>query len=347
MSFVKEKLNGRRLPAIPESREEIIRILSENIYGTTPSFRSEVTAKQVYIHKSCFGGIARHIHYDITATTPCGDFTFRLRLSHPKTEDRVPLMLCISFENDVPSGFIPEEELIRKGIAIARFTYTDIAADDKYNCFESGIARLFPREKGRTDNWGAIGMWAWAASRSLDFLLTLDMFEESRIAVVGHSRLGKTALWCAAQDERFTHAFSNNAGCSGDSITRGKVGEQIADITRNFPHWFCEKYFDYVGDGIANMPFDQHFLLAAIAPRCLAIGASSLDEWADPESEFLCCHAASKAWTDCGLEGFIAPLDRFPIVGESFSEGDICYHLRFGTHNFCREDWLYYADFFC
>ncbi len=340
MAFVSDKLKERGLPSLPASRGGILNILSENIYGKTPEFRSEVSGRKVYEHKSCFGGMARHIHYDITATTPGGDFTYRLMLSCPKKDKRVPLMLCISFEPTVPSGFIPEEEIVRRGTAVARFIYTDIAADDKAACFDSGIAKLFPRDPQRTDNWGAFGMWAWAASRSLDFLLTLGLFDEERIAVLGHSRLGKTALWCAAQDERFTHAFSNDSGCSGDALTRGKKGEQIADITRNFPHWFCEKYSDYVGEGIENMPFDQHFLLAAIAPRRVAVGAASEDEWADPESEFLCCHAAAEAW---GENAFVAPYDRFPEIGEIFSEGEISFHLRDGTHNFCREDWLIYA----
>ena len=361
MSFINENLAGenlagenlasRGLPELPfdtdpeKNRRKIVDILSDNIYGRTPDFSSEVSGKLTYRHEKCFAGHGKHYHYSLTATTPGGDFSFPLRLSVPNTDKKVPLIVYISFAIDNPSGMIPEEEIISRGVAVARLIYTDIAADSREDGFRSGIAPLFPRREGAEDNWGAIGMWAWAASRSLDFLLTLGMFDEEKIAVMGHSRLGKTALWCGAQDTRFGYIFSNNAGCSGDALTRGKVGEQIADITRNFPYWFCEKYASYAGDAIAGMPFDQHFLLAAAAPRHVAVGASSLDSWADPESEYLCCKAASAAWERLGLTGFTAPDDKYPDVGESFDDGHIAFHLREGEHSPCRADWNAYIDF--
>lgn len=187
-------------------------------------------------------------------------------------------------------------------------------------------------------------MWAWAASRALDFLLTLDLFDPERIAVEGHSRLGKTALWCGAQDTRFRYVFSNNAGCSGDAITRGKKGEDIGYITKTFGYWFCDRYKDYAGDGIEKMPFDQHWLIAASAPRHVAVGASSLDEWADPESENLCCAAASPAWEAFGKPGFVAPEDRFVGVDESYSDGYVAFHNREGEHSPCLADWRVYTD---
>ena len=352
MSFIKEILDSRKLPEIPfdpdpeQNRKKIVDILSENIYGRTPDFKSNVSGKCTYKHEKCFAGFGKHYHYEITATTPGGDFRFPLFLSVPKTEKKVPLIIYISFEFDTPSGMIPEEEIVvENGVAVARFCYTDVAADNKNDGFKSGVAPLFPRDENASDNWGALGMWAWAASRSLDFLLTLGLFDETKIAVLGHSRLGKTALWCGAQDTRFTHVFSNNAGCSGDAITRGKAGETIGRIYDVFPYWFCKKYNDYRDDGIENMPFDQHFLVGAIAPRKVAIGASSLDIWADPESEFLCCKAASSAYEKLGLVGFVAPDDRFPEVGENFDEGSIAFHNREGEHSPCRADWKAYIKF--
>ncbi len=351
MSLITDTLAARRLPELPhladaeENRRLIVDILSEHIYGRTPDFKSDVSAKVTYRHDSCFGGTSKHIHYALTVTTPGGDFTFPLFISYPKSDAKVPLVINIGFEFDTPSGFIPEEEIVRSGVAVARFCYTSVAADNASDGFKSGIAPLFVRDESRTDNWGALGMWAWAASRALDFLLTLGLFDEEKIAVIGHSRLGKTALWCGAQDTRFKYVFSNNAGCSGDSITRGKQGEDVASITKTFPYWFCEKYRDYCGDATAEMPFDQHFLLAAIAPRYVAVGASSQDIWADPESEFLCCHAASPAWERRGLAGFIAPDDHFTEPGECYDDGHVAFHNRHGAHTFCREDWLTYLDF--
>ncbi len=350
MSLISEELAARELPPIPyfesaeETRKRLVEILSEHIYGKTPTFVSSVRAEEAFKHPTCFGGIAEYIRYRIFVTTLKGDFPFPLTLSLPKCVQKVPLMLHISFEKEHPSGFVPEEELVRKGIAIARFVYEDVAADDACDCFRSGVASLFPRNAQSVSEWGAIGMWAWAASRCLDFLLTTDKFDENRIAVVGHSRLGKTALWCGAQDPRFTHVFSNNSGCAGDAITRGKKGEQIEDISRVFPHWFCPKYRDYAFGDIRNMPFDQHFLLAAIAPRKVAIGVSSLDEWADPQSEYLNCFAASRAWERRGLQGFEGNTDRFSQAGDKLIGENISFFNRHGTHSMCREDWLTFAD---
>ncbi|MBQ8509758.1 MAG: hypothetical protein IJ493_07620 [Clostridia bacterium] len=353
MSHIEELLAARSLPALgfdgvdPEARRlELIDILSDNIYGRTPDFKSEVSAEMTFKKEGSFGGKGNTFHYNLTATTPGGNFTFPLYLTYPrrmKPDSKVPLIVHISFNMLQPSGAVPAEDILDRGVALARFCYTDVAAD-RYDDFKEGVAPLFPREKGSKTLWGKIGMWAWAASRSLDFLLTLGLFDTDRIAVCGHSRLGKTALWCGAQDTRFTHVFSNNAGCSGDAITRGKQGERIAFITKTFNYWFCDKYQEYKDDAIADMPFDQHFLMATIAPRKLAVGAASHDIWADPESEYLCCCAASEAWEKRDLVGLVHP-DRLSEVGEVFNEGNVAFHQRYGEHAQIRSDWMTYIDF--
>lgn len=351
MSFISEQIASRRLPPLgfdnkdlETRRREIVDILADNIYGRTPDFKSEVTAEITYRHENCFAGHSKHMHYNLTVTTPSGPYSFPLYLTYPKSDKKVPLVIYISFDMSTPSGFTPDEEISQRGVALAKFCYTDITAD-RYDDFKTGIAPMFERPEGATNLWGKLGMWAWAASRALDFLLTLDLFDPEKIAVAGHSRLGKTALWCGAQDTRFKYVFSNNAGCSGDAVTRGKVGEDIARITKVFDYWFCEKYKEYSGDAIADMPFDQHYVLAAIAPRHVAIGASSLDTWADPESEFLCCHAASPAWEAYELPGFIAPTDGYTEAGDSYSDGYVAFHNREGEHSPCRADWMEYIDF--
>ncbi|MBE6611686.1 MAG: acetylxylan esterase [Ruminococcaceae bacterium] len=349
MSKIKELLDARRLPALemggdPDARRlELVRILSENIYGVTPDFQSEVTVDKKLYDRNAYGGKAQFVQYLLNITTPGGDFKLPLTLLYPKTETKVPLIVNVRFNIESPSGTAPDEEIIDRGAAIAKIYYGDVSLDAD-DGFSSGAAPLFPRPEGCRTNWGKIGMWAWAASRALDYLLTLDMFDTEKIAVAGHSRLGKTALWCGAQDTRFRYVFSNNAGCSGDAITRGKVGEQLGRIYDVFPHWFCEKYNDYRDDAIENMPFDQHFLVAAIAPRKVCVGAAIDDTWADPMSEFLCCAAASEAWEVRGMKGFVAP-DRLPVPGETFGEGDIQYHLREGGHAMLRSDWMKYIDF--
>ena len=190
--------------------------------------------------------------------------------------------------------------------------------------------------------WGTIGMWAFAASRVLDYLETRSDVDAQRACVTGHSRLGKTALWCAAQDERFTMAVSNDSGCSGAAISRGKVGESIERITRVFPYWFCGNYRAWA-DREYEAPFDQHMLLSLIAPRRLYVCSAIEDTWADPESEFLACVAASPAWTVQRVPGLITP-DAMPAVNQPLMEGGVCYHVRTGTHFHSRTDWNWHMD---
>ena len=348
MNRLDSVLKERRIPELgfdgtdPEKRRlELVDILSEHIYGYTPDFKSEVTAEVIIDRKDMYGDLARCTGYKLNVTTPKGIFSFPMYVTYPKTDKKIPLIVYTHFDLRIPTGHTPDEEIFERGVALAKIYYNDVMPDVRGDV-SSAVAAHFPREEYGASAWGQIGMWAWAASRALDFLLTLDIFDTERIAVLGHSRLGKTALWCGAQDTRFTHVLANNSGCSGDAITRGKRGETIKDIT--VTSWFCDKYRDYIGDGIENMPFDQHFLLAAIAPRKLCIGASELDIWADPESEYLSCVAASEAWEKRGVDGFIHP-DRMPRVGEVLQAGNVGFHLRGGDHQLSRHDFAKYIDF--
>jgi hypothetical protein len=193
---------------------------------------------------------------------------------------------------------MPVEEITDRHFALATFCYTDITSDSDDN-FTSGIAGFYDRKKY---NWGKISMWAWAASRALDYLLTLSDIDGERVAVIGHSRLGKTALWCGANDKRVKFVISNDSGCSGGAITRGKTGERVKEITKNFPYWFCPNYTHYI-ENENNMPFDQHYLIAACAPRSVIIGTAVEDTWADPFSEYLAAYAASDAYLLNGIDG--------------------------------------------
>jgi len=354
MSVIEKLIEERKLPELlkftdgrevtaenwEERRQEILEVLSREEYGYAPPAPKEVkvVSEDAKMPYSDFAGKAVSKTLTFTVETDAGEFTFPATEIVPISDKPRRTFVLINFRPEVPDRYYPTEELIDTGCAVIQLYYNDIAFDGRDD-FKGGIAPMFDRTKY---TWGKIRMWAWAASRVMDYLQTADYCDKEHIAVVGHSRLGKTALVCAAFDTRFAMACVNNSGCSGDSITRGKKGERIRQITHNFPFWFCDDYQKYI-DKEDEMPFEQHWLVAAVAPRKVALGSALEDEWADPESSYLSACAASPAWELNGKTGFVHP-DRMPEVGDYFAEGDIKYHLRGGKHFLSRKDWAYYAD---
>lgn len=254
----------------------------------------------------------------------------------------MPCFIHINFRNLVPDRYLPAEEIVDNGYAVLSFCYEDVSSDD--GDFTSGLAGLvYPKGRTSKTQCGKIGIWAWAACRVMDYALTRPELDASHISVVGHSRLGKTALLAGALDERFYCAFSNDSGCSGAALARGKRGETIQKICQTFPYWFCGNYKKYAGNE-SLLPFDQHFLIAANAPHRVYVASAEEDLWADPENEYLSCVAADGYFKAKGLSGFLHP-DRLPSVGESFGQGHIGYHLRAGKHYLSREDWQYYIRY--
>ena len=336
MKGIQKMLEERALPPLLE-REEMLRILQEEEYGflPPPPLATEYKVTENCIPNFCAGkAFAERV--DVTVTLKEGVFTFPFYAAIPTKEGPHPVFVHISFRDAVPDRYMPTEELIDEGYAVLFFCYKDVTSDD--GDFRNGLAGvLYPDGVRREGNApGKIALWAWAAHRVMDWAEKDGRLDGARCAVCGHSRLGKTALLAAATDERFSLGISNDSGCSGAAITREKVGETVADICRVFPYWFCENYQKYVNNEAA-MPFDQHFLVAAIAPRCAYIASAVEDVWADPLSEMLAAHAAAPAWGE--VLGFRGE-DRAPQVGDEFHLGAIGYHLRAGTHYYSREDWL-------
>lgn len=331
--LLKELLSEREIPKL-KSREEMLQIMQEEVYGYLPAKPNKVSfvVTENTVNNFCAG---KAVLNKVIAECKIGSkvFSFPFYATLPTDGKKHPFFIHINFRECVPDRYMPTEELIDNGFAVLSFCYQDVTNDK--DDFTDGLAGiLFEKGVRQRNSAGKIAMWAWAAQRVMDYAETLDNILDMDYSIVcGHSRLGKTALLAAATDDRFKFAYSNDSGCSGAAITRQKQGERVKDICKKFPYWFCEKYKDYIGNE-HKMPFDQHYLVASIAPRKVLIGSASEDIWADPISEQLCCLAASPAF----VKGFISN-GKIAEIGEEFFEGDIGYHLRKGLHYFSREDY--------
>ncbi len=335
--------DNRNIPPF-KSKEEMLDILQREEYGYLPPKPDSISyrAEKDVIENFCAGKAnLNKVYIDVSLNEKHFEIPFYTVI--PKGKDKVPFFVFISFSEDVNNKYCPVEEIIDNGFALMHMCYNDVTKDD--GDFTDGLASVIFKDGKRDETApGKIALWAWAAQRVLDYAYTIPNLNHQTAMVCGHSRLGKTALLAGATDERFKFVFSNDSGCSGAAISRGKCGEHIKDIIERFDYWFSPSYKKYV-EKENEMPFDQHYLLSAIAPRYLYVSSAEEDLWADPESEFLNCHIADEAYKVLGLKGFEAP-EKLPEAPARFHEGNIGYHIRRGTHYFSRYDWNEFMKFY-
>ena len=237
-------------------------------------------------------------------------------------------------------------ETVKRGYAVATANFGEIFPDNPFG-FAKSIYRLFktpeelaelPEPPAEPRNYGAISAWAWGLSRMLDVLETLPEVDSGKAAVLGHSRLGKAAVWAGVNDERFKIVISNNSGCMGASPSCRVYGERPGHLAYLQRFWFADKFIEYACREDA-LPVDQHQLLALIAPRCAYIASSSEDHGADFYGEYLAAKAAEKVWKLYGFEaalpGDFPPLDK--SVGNMIN-----YHCKPGKHSITAVDWKHY-----
>ncbi len=325
------------------SREKTLREIVREEYGEIDESGVKISVKDVTDEKFdgdygyFFCGKAKHAALEFSLEKDGKTAAFVADVFVPSRTKNYDFVVHLDFMKYLPTKYCPVEELMDGGIAVAHLYYKEISTDD--GDFSTGIAPLFCN---RSESYaaGKLSLWAYAAKIVGEYLINEGFTVKEKLYVAGHSRLGKTALLAAAKYEIFAGCMVNCSGCSGAAISRGKRGETIKVITDVFPFWFTPDYKKYA-DRENEMPFDQHYLMASVAPRKVFVVAASEDDWADTDAQYLCAEAASEAYKELGLIG-LKPVSKPLEVGERNVGGNVAFFVREGVHFFSREDWAFY-----
>jgi dienelactone hydrolase len=336
-----------------QRRRKILELFRAHVYGRSPGRPEHLRFRVVEENPQAMGGAAtlKRVAVDYGRAGRRHGFELIVFLPNAQTKP-APLFLFLNnrsprntdFTRAERLGFWPAEEVIARGYAVAALQVSQLAPDDKEH-FRDGVIGLYDAGQTKTRagySWGALAAWAWGASRAMDYFVSDPRVDAKRVAVVGHSRGGKAALWAGAEDERFALVISNESGEGGAALSRRRFGETVGQINRTFPHWFAEAYKRY--DARVNaLPTDQHMLLALIAPRALYVASADEDLWSDPRGEFLSLAYSSPAYVLWGDPPILAeempPLDR-PLLRARRG-----YHIRAGGHDLTRYDWEQFLNF--
>jgi hypothetical protein len=367
-----------------QRRPELLSLFQTHVYGVAPKpcpIRSETVSE-----KEVFGGKAVRKEVDVFFGASPDAPSMRLMIYVPTgSEEPVPVFIGLNFQGNhsidpdpsielnpgwfrnrrngttdgnqttdnargVAADRWPVEMIVGRGYGLVTIYYGDIDPDFD-DGFKNGIHGALGAQVSQVpadSRWGSIAAWAYGLSRALDYLASdsADEIDGERVAVIGHSRLGKTSLWAGASDPRFAMVISNDSGCGGAALSRRAFGETVGRINTSFPHWFCDKFTEY-NENESACPVDQHQLIALIAPRPVYVASATGDRWADPKGEFLAAVHADPVYRLLGTDGFggQAPPAELPSPDQPIKQGTIGYHLRTGKHDLTEYDWKQYLDF--
>jgi len=335
---------------------ELLEEFTNEEYGRRPVERPATLAfEEAEPDKVMMDGKAVRKRVRITYAGPHGSGSFTLSAFIPRTERPSPafLLICnrkpdgnIDPERVQKSGFWPAEEIVARGYAAITFWNGDIAPD-RNTGNTLGVFAAFDRmdpDRRNANSWGTLSAWAWGASRVMDWIETEPTLDAKHVAVVGHSRGGKTALVTGVYDKRFAMACSNDSGCSGAKLNHIDLpkSEHVSQIVKNFSYWFCRNYVMHA-NAEKLWRVDQHEFVALMAPRLVCIASATEDSWAGQEGEYWSGVLASPAWELYGKKGLVS--DGFPPPETPLQDGCVSYHLRTGKHNLTPYDWKVYMDF--
>jgi hypothetical protein len=365
-NYYEEKVPAYRLPDLmlmldgtrvtsPDSwtkarRNEILELFRKNVFGRVPATPYQTDFKVVGTDKNAMSGAATLKQVEITIKANQKQLVIHLTLFTPNNLKKpAPVFLLIDNRGPantdpsrkVKSEFWPVEEAVARGYGMAVFSNSDVDPDD-FDDFKNGIHGLLDKNPRPDDAWGTIAAWAWGASRCMDYLITDKDVAKDKVAVVGHSRGGKTALWAGAEDNRFAMVVSNESGCGGAALARRRYGETIARINTAFPHWFCTNYKKFNNKEDA-LPVDMNMLLALVTPRILYVDCADEDLWGDPRGSYLALYYAVPAFNLFGSKSDIP--ETMPPMNKQLISGKVAFHVRDGIHNLLLKDWNWFMDF--
>jgi rhamnogalacturonyl hydrolase YesR len=340
---------GTRLVTTPKEWEKVQRpaiyeMFEKNVYGRMPTIKIPVTYTTTAVDSSAVEGLA--IRKEVTIHFSPADTAARMHIViylAKKIHKPVPVFVGYSFGGNATVKESPQwplKEILSRGYGVVSAWYWDIEPD-RADGWQTGIrTRLSDLLQIEPYEWSAIGAWAWGLERIADYLQTDRSVDRRRLIVIGHSRLGKTAVWAGASDPRFAMVVSNESGEGGAALSKRDYGETVAIINAKFPWWFVPAYRGY-GDDPALLPFDQHMLLSLIAPRPLYVASAEGDRNSDPKGEFLSAQRAGAVYQLYKEKG--VGVDSMPAVEHPVGDY-IRYHVRTGKHDILLYDWQQYMD---